>query len=115
MTTDRSTIASPNYPSGCDNNVFCLYDIRLPAGSKLKLEFRHIIHVGDDHLKLKNNSKSTNAIFVNGSDVSDVESREYGNELYLELKCDYVFGINNGFQMFYYDNQGKTSFVSPDA
>ena len=114
MTTDRSTISSPQYPYSCDNNVFCLYDIRLPVGSKLKLEFRKINLVGDDYLKLQNSSKSSNAIFINGTNVTDVESREFGNKLYLELKCDFAPG-ENGFQIFYYDNQGKRAIVSPDT
>ena len=107
LTADAGEISSPNFPV-CGYRVFCLYEIKLPIGSKLKLKFEDVSSHGDGYLKIKNNRTSSDIIFKNVANKSDVESREYGNQLYLELKCGLASRSKvNGFKLSYYDNQGK--------
>ena len=104
MTTDRGTISSPYYPSTCNSSALCLYHIRLPVGSKLKLEFQGFRLSGSNYLQIQNSSNALDANFRRVTNVAGVESEEYGNQIKLELWCN---PPSSGFRLFYYDNQGK--------
>ena len=111
MTADRGAISSPKYPRTCPRNAFCLYEITLSAGSKLKLEFEKFAAFDKDYLKIQNSSHASEAIFENVTSVGDVEIQEYGNKLHLELSCDVLHSSQwHGFKLFYYDNQGMQIF-----
>ena len=116
MTTDRGTISSPDYPNSCEINALCLYDIRLPAGSKIKLEFEELSFYGNDYLRLQSSSNPQDVILKNITNSTDVEIQEFGNQIYLELWCDVLphFISRHTFRMFYYDNQGRYGMVRQD-
>ena len=87
--------------------------MKLPIGSKLKLEFEKFVLFGEDYLTIQRSSNSSDVIFDNVTSVSDVESREFGNQIYMELKCDVsITGAWHGFKMSYYDNQGMRKSIS---
>ena len=107
MTTDSGRISSPKYNILYPATAFCLYEIRLPPGCKIKLKFERWAISGNEYLTIKTGSSPSDIAF-NVKNLTLTESREYGNKLYLELSCNLVDNSLSwhGFKLFYYDNQG---------
>ena len=104
VTAERGTIASPEDNFLYPKTAFCLYEIKLAAGSKLKLEFKRWEISADGYLRIQTSANMSDVVLNNVTNVTDAETREYGNQLYLELTCTDL--KQHGFNLLYFDNQG---------
>lgn len=107
VTDSSGTITSPNFPNAAVLHYYCRWNIEVPAGRRIKLEFTHLNLKKDlvtnrciDVLGAGNFSFGRSSyLTICGTDLAE-PIRSTGNRMVLFLSTQGL-GVNEGFQLTY--------------
>lgn len=113
MTASSGTFSSPNYPHDYPNQASCTYEIRVPTGSRIILDFYDFsLETGYDVLELKQTVAGSllQVARLTGSNLTSTQFTSAENHFWLHFTSDHSV-TRKGFSASYRTISGQ-SFIS---
>jgi cubilin len=103
------TIQSPNFPNNYPSNEYCTWEIRVPQGKQVRLDFQEFrTEEGKDKVMIYDTSMVEPMIVFSGIKDKPRALTSSGNTLRIRFVSDGA-NVNNGFKVSY-KQTGKITF-----
>lgn len=105
-------IESPNFPNEYKNDLYCTWDIKVPTGKKVRIEFKEFKTEGsNDFLYIFDTGKTDPIISFSGVSYKPLPLTSSGNSIRIRFVSNGAIN-SNGFQLHYSQVGMYTSCVN---